>query len=146
KAIGEISKINNTILHLLNARHESEKNENILESSKNYTQERVVEFLEYIQTTHKNMICRNHLESICHENCPNWFVCTCDRIEFFCGKCKICGCKWSDHDLQKYKIVRRRETFEEVIKDVKDKFDKHLNKSIELKAEEKMKCSGLEIL
>ncbi|CAG8561693.1 1382_t:CDS:2 [Racocetra fulgida] len=65
KAIGEISKINSAIFHLLNAKYEFEKNENILEK---------------------------------------------------------------------------------VIKEVKEKFDKHFNKSIDLKAEEKMKWSDLEIL
>ncbi|CAG8716950.1 33108_t:CDS:2, partial [Racocetra persica] len=45
-AIGEISKINGAIIQLLGARYECEKNENILESSKDYTRE---EFLDSIQ-------------------------------------------------------------------------------------------------
>ncbi|CAG8772520.1 3525_t:CDS:2, partial [Racocetra persica] len=146
KAIGEISKINDAIIQLLKTRCECEKHENILESSKNYTQEKVFEYLEYIQTPHKNLICINHLESICHENSPNWFVRTCNRINFFSGTCRECGCGWSDHDLQKYKIVRRRETFKEVINELKIKYDREFSNSINLKAEEKIRCSVLEIL
>ncbi|CAG8511254.1 2521_t:CDS:2, partial [Cetraspora pellucida] len=109
KAIEEISKINGAIIQLLNAKHECENNENILEDSKNYTREEVIEFLEYIQTPHKNMIYAEYVDA---------------------GG----------------RFVRRRQTFKEVINEMKERYDRHFANSIELKVEEKMRCSNLEIL
>ncbi|CAG8830370.1 17281_t:CDS:2, partial [Gigaspora rosea] len=113
KAVCEISKINGAIFQLLNTRYKRANNEDMLRRSENYTRMKVIEFNECVRTPHKNIICMNHLDTICHENCPNWFVSTCDRIKFFRGECKECGCNWSDHDLQKYKIGKRRQNYEE---------------------------------
>ncbi|CAG8604036.1 15858_t:CDS:2 [Gigaspora margarita] len=144
KAVSEITKINGAIFQLINARYKCANNKNILRSSQNYTQMNVVEFNECVRTHYKNMICMNHLDIICHENCPNWFVFTCDRIKFFRGECKECGCNWSDHDLQKYKIVKRRQTYEEVITELKDQYEELLFNLIELKAKEKKIISDIE--
>ncbi|KAF0525311.1 hypothetical protein F8M41_014647 [Gigaspora margarita] len=120
KAVSEITKINGAIFQLINARYKCANNKNILRSSQNYTQMKVIEFNECVRTHYKNMICMNHLDKICHENCPNC------------------------HDLQKYKIVKRRQTYEEVITELKDQYEELLSNSIELKAKEKKIISDLE--
>ncbi|RIB25597.1 P-loop containing nucleoside triphosphate hydrolase protein [Gigaspora rosea] len=120
KAVCEISKINGAIFQLLNTRYKRANNEDMLRRSENYTRMKVIEFNECVRTPHKNIICMNHLDTICHENCPNC------------------------HDLQKYKIGKRRQNYEEVITELKDQYEELLSNSFELKTKEKKIISDLE--
>ena len=157
KIKAKVSEILIEVKHLQNLQSELDSAElahkgisTDIEEYSNYKQNKQVEYIEMEETEYFNTICMNHTDKVCHENCglncktgvgdSALIRCSCIKHPQLLGRigqmvgilkaeCHVCKCAHTAHYHDNKKPVKKIKTVEEILQDVKARYDQNTRKN-----------------
>lgn len=128
--ITELQKVEDDVLDI---EADIIRNKKDVTSFANYTQTKKEKIVSQVPVNYYNTICQN-CNKVCHEDCQLGEIAAAGDMRFvgcaaFCGcsHCQMCGgekrCDHSSHYHARYILTEEEKTLEEVIQDIKDKYD-----------------------